>query len=224
MLGNVNSTGLYNSEKVVNGTYVVESKNVTNSSYVYKSQNIELSHYVSLSNNVKESTNVSGSEYVFNSIGVNSSSNIKQSEGITKSSLIIESSNIYGSGLVTRSSVVCDSHSIVDSSFISNCERLDHCLFCYKSNDAKYQLFNVPILPEQFDFIYNEFQMFHLPVVSTVCTWENNWTGATAPTYSRYKHTAAVCDDEHFMKWVKTLPNYSPDILYNITFSERVFK
>lgn len=224
VLGNINSEVVFQSENVVDSQYVIESANVQKSSYVYQSKQIENSHEISVSEDIHSSTDVGKSSKVYNSINVLLSSNVKQSQTVAKSNLIIESASVFDSSLISRSSVIYNSTNINDSVFIEKCNKLNHCMFCYDLSDKEYHIFNQPVDESIYNFIYEEYKMFNLPDINITDPWKDTWNSSKTIYYNRMRHFREICDNDSFIKWVKTLPNYSEDILYNITFSERVFK
>lgn len=223
ILGNVNSIGLYQSEKIINSNYVSSSKDVVDSQWIQNGEKIKESSYIVDSGNIQQSSYVSQSTNVFNSIGVFGSTNIKESQMVMKSSLVIKSASVVESSMVSDSTVIYDSTNVNDSLFVCKGRGVLHCLFCYDVSGQEYLLFNKPINKTHFDFIMEEYKMFELPNITLVENMEENWNSGITPSFNRQKHFKAICSDDHFIKWVKSLPNYSSDIFYNITFSERAF-
>lgn len=223
ILGNVNSTGLYQSEKIINSDYVSSSKDVVDSRWIQNGEKIKESFCIVDSGNIQQSSYVSQSTNVFNSIDVFSSTNIKESQMVMKSGLVIKSASVVESSMVSDSTVIYDSTNVNDSLFVCKGRDVHHCLLCYDVSGQEYLLFNKPIDKSHFDFIMEEYKMFELPDITLVENVEENWNSGIIPSFNRQKHFNAICSEDHFIKWVKSLPNYSSDIFYNITYSERAF-
>ena len=220
---------IYESDKITNSTYVSRCSRVKDSTYVFSSKDIIESHNISSCANVERSNQIFGSEFVYDSAEVCQSNNINQSVNIVNSDYVVRSSSIMNSAVVTNSHYVYGlvtghTRQIKGSAFITDCRNLKNCLFCAYIENGEYLLFNKPIDPDQFDMIMNQMK-------SLLAEWrpefiKGEWPKETvpldAPQIQRniIKQFAGL--PEQFWRWVKTLPEYNPSILYSITFQAKM--
>lgn len=218
-----NSTDVFESERITNSSLVQYSTNVTDSSMVYHGLDISNSESISYSKDIKNSKRVGNSNHIFDSKDIIDSCNVKKASNVGKGSFVIGSDNIFNSNIVTNSNIVYNSEDITDSIFISHSKRLKHCLFCDNLTDATYCIFNKQINETQFDFVYEELVSFGLKLNNMTSDWTDAWNTKKEIIYDIRKHFVPINEDENLLNWIKTLPNYSPEILYNITYNERIF-
>ena len=220
---------VYESDNITNSIYVSRSSRVTDSAFVFSSQDIIQSNNISFCSNVEHSNQIFGSEFVYDSIEVCHSNNVNQSVNIINSDYVIRSSSIMNSAVVTNSHYV---HSLVtghtrqikDSAFIADCDNLKNCLFCCLVDNNEYLLFNKPIDPDQFDMIMKQMK-------SLLGGWrpefvKGEWPKETIPLDSPQIQRNVIKQfaglPEQFWRWVKTLPEYDPSILYYITLQPQI--
>ena len=204
-----------NSSYIDNSNHVTDSEFVFNSNHVKKSRQIQHSSQVEYSNSIINSTSIISSEWCVES------QSIKKSMNVLRSNYIIGSHDIYSSSLVTDSSFVFESKDVVEGGFVNHCINVEHCLFCADCTDKQYMIFNHPVKPAQWNFIYDEYNHFIDGHHINLCDpWEPDAIDEMVLTHSSYIQFFKPFDKwmDEFMSWVKNLPYYDPMIAYQITF------
>ena len=196
-----------NCSRAQSAQYSYHSTDLKNCSGIQESSKIELSSIVYRSQKVKESR-----------IIVNSN-NIQNSEYISSSSYTIGSNNVFDSSLVTNSSFVLKSNNLKDCGFVQQLTDCQSCLFCNNIKNEQFALFNKKIDPTQWQFIYDDFHdTFNQLHFNLFTPWDVSIVdGAPLCYITPNKLFETVLTDE-IMHWIKHLPNYNSDILYQITF------
>ena len=144
---------------------------------------------------------------------------------LVSSSFIVDSDSITNSSVVTNSSYVGGLYSarVSNSAFIDNCEDIEYCLFCTGIKNGKYLLFNKPIDPKQYELIRRQ---LHRILDGWWMRLVDEWPEATVNMVKprQIRNTALQYADlpDKFWRWVETLPNYDPHIMYAITYNDRV--
>lgn len=213
-----NSSGVYRSKKVDGSQYVSDSTNIKNSSHIFYSED------VTDSKEVVSSENVEGSIGVFNSTWVTNSTSIAFTTSATDSSNIVNSQYIVRSHSIIDSSLISDCHAIrkgknlSECVFCANCEDMKKSLFCIGQSGAEYMLFNKPIDPTYFDGIMKMYKKLVDTELKLMSSWTPEFISPETPTvnYDVRRHYATL--SQKFMKWLRTLPNYDPKIMYQITY------
>lgn len=221
-----NPSTVYESYNISNSSFVSDSHDIENSDYIYDSFDIDGSKWVCDSDNVSNSIDVSGSSFVYDGYRVVNCKNVTNSHNIVNSDYIIESFDVINASGVTKSAFINSltperTRRISNCYFVNEGNDLDHCLFCSQISDKSYHLFNQPITETQYTVIMN--QMF-----SILRDYKMNLIDRLED-YHRLpiQHLRAEQDPaarmenlpEKFWRWVRTLPGYSPRILYQITFN-----
>lgn len=217
------SSGVFQSEKVYKSNDIVLSKDVKLSNYVYNGQKIDQSHFISDSMNITNSQQVGMSNTINKSLDIMYSQNLEDCAHVGKSSFCTGSRNIWNSSMIVDSTEITDSRSLKNCTCIGSCEQLDHCMFCYELSNKEYHIFNKPIDPTIFKMIYDCYYCFTIGDFAITTNWENNWQNHTSVYLSPATHFRPILDDEYLLKWIKTIPNFSEELLYNITFDSRSF-
>ena len=100
------------------------------------------------------------------------------------------------------------------SNFLNNC---NNSLFCNNLTSRNFMLFNKPIEQEKFYKIFKEFEQKILDEDIKICTYE-------IQGYIKIKEINRIENifkiSKSFKDWIKTLPNFDPFIMYQISFDE----
>ena len=219
---------IYESNNITFCSYVVNSSNVSDSNHIFDSEDISGCDNISNSNNVEDSGQIFNSEFIYTSRRILNCKNVTNSSNIVNSDYVVKSRSVYNAATVKNSAYVLDlkqgnTKQINGSQFISSCQDLENCLFCYGINNKKYHIFNKEISPDEFDLITKQMK-------SILKDWEMAlvvaWPEETVPVdepqieYNIIKQFAELPDK--FWRWVKTLPGYDPMIMYGITMQENL--
>ena len=213
-----NSSGFWYSENVRDSLYVVKSFDVSSSKHVFNSKSIERCIDVSGSEQIEDSSKVFISEWVTNSSKVYSSKNIENSQNICNTTLTIGAKNVYGSTNILNSTEIINSQNITNSICCTESQSLTNCLFCYGLKDMEYCIFNKPIDKERFNTYKKQYLKLMQDVeLSFIEDWPESLVQSITPALdlnlSHYYKSAPP----KFWKWVRTLPNFNEQILYQIT-------
>lgn len=219
-------SSIYESDNIAGGSYISCSSHITNSDYIFSSKEVKDSNSILSSSYIEHSKQIVNSEFCYNSNKVFLGSNINDSYNIIQSNYVVNSQHVINSNSIVDCFCIGDWMSttsrITDGAFIVNCQQLEHCLFCSQLENKEYHLFNQPIPPGQFDLIKKQ-------MASILRDWEpqymiKDWSANIIPIEpprilrNPLKQYADL--PEAFWRWVITLPNYNPNILYSITFNK----
>lgn len=202
------------------------SDKITQSRFVHGSINISNSSNVSNSTNISDSNLIYNSHFVFNSNKVLESYNVGDSNNIVLSKTINDSKNIFNCFDICEGSELRNCSNVSSSYFCADCKEIQDCLFCFgleQSELSTYYLFNKPVDEKRFNFIMKQYENFDLEM-----NYTNSWPEEIVvpiilrPHYNFDTHYKTL--DEFFWEWVKTLPNYDPMVLYNITMNPLFLK
>lgn len=221
---------IYESDNVVNSSYVTHSSRITDSKHVFHSEDITASNNILQSNNIENSSLVYGSEFVFDSDKVLQSKNVTNGCRVVCSDYVFNSHDIYNAASVKNSAFVGGlsigaTKRIDNCLFVADCEDLEHCMLCHNLHNKKYCLFNKEISVEEYEIIKRQ-------MTSILAGWkptlvhEDEWPSETIPLDTpRIERNIAkqyANLPEKFWRWVKTLPNYDPMVLYTITYNKNL--
>lgn len=219
--------------KVKNSTGVFFSDNIEDSSSISESHLVKKSNIVFNSKNVINSKNIFSSEKILNSHFIYSSKNIEDSKMIKNSKNIFYSDNIVNSDTIKNGSNIVYSSRISMGSHLYHCEELKNCFFssncknlynailCENLNGnldpEKFYLFNKEIMPAAFinvrdklkDFLYINFDLFKNSKENLLIESDLDVNYNFGTYYKNFPNS--------FYDLLKTLPNYSEEIAYNIT-------
>jgi hypothetical protein len=183
---------IYSSEFIDSSKVVVDSKYVDDSAYIYNSDFVSNSNKILDARNVTNSSEVVSADYVMDSYGVFDSKNIVNCHAIWKG------------------------ENQTDCAFCFGCQNLTNSLFCIQITDGDYYLFNKKIDKNRYEMIHKQYHKY----IKAELHFTNGWPeGNNLPikSYDYRKHLADIPDS--FWAWVRTLPGYSPDIMYSLTFN-----
>lgn len=215
---------VYKSDHIKDSAFVTYSKDVVNSTYVFHCNGVENSNSIGSSQNVQNSSQIFHTDFCYDSNRILNSQNITSCTNVVNCGCAVNSTSVFNAGTVINSSFVSNilplgSKNIRNSHFIGDCFNLKNCLFCHGITDGEYLMFNQPIEKEEYDmFVAQLRQMLKgAELELTKNDWPADQVPLDAPNiqYNIILQYSAL--PEVFWRWVKTLPNYNPMILYNIT-------
>ena len=215
--------------KVKDSEHVNHSKNILRSICVNQSEDISYSRNIDNCKKVTSSTLISTSEEVENSREVQMSKRIKDStyvygasdvsfgKQIVLSNMISDSQGVVHSSNIHNSNNVVGSEEISNSAFISNSKFLNNCFFCCGAEYGNGLVFNKPASPFTLNHIREvlsgEFStqiMYPLSFEGDLYIEKHHFTENFGTYYQDFS--------KGFWDWVKTLPNYDPFVMYNLTY------
>lgn len=220
---------IYESDNISKCSYITHSHNIENSQYVFYCDDVINSNNILKSKNVENSFQIYESEFVYDSHHILKGKNITNSQEIICSDYIINSQYIMYAAAVKNSAWVFDlsfnlTKRINESYFVSRCEDLDHCMFCYDVNNKQYHIFNKEVSPDEYELIKKQLK-------SILRDWQpefvvnNEWPEAIIPLDApKIQHNIIkqyTNLPERFLRWIKTLPGYDPKVMYSLTFNPR---
>lgn len=223
-VSNCDRETIFRSDQINNCSYISRSRRVNDSSYIFSSRGIENSHLVVNSRNVKNGENIHESRFVYDSKKIIGSANITRGRNIVCCNRVVDSTNIYQSEDISNSHFVSSTQEkgttfIEDSNFIRDCKNLKKCMFCVNLNDKEYHIFNIPVSKKQFELYESQLQeILSNYELSLADDWSIPSIPISSPTVVRLlkKHYSSL--PEELCDWVKTLPGYSAELFYLITF------
>ena len=215
-----NTTGYFRSEKVSDSQQIRFSSEIKNSKDVYHSKKIKNSYSVYSSNNVEDSSNVHDSSFCTNSKIILNSTNVTDSTMIVNSNCIIRSNSIIKSSFITESTCIMNSSNIESCNFLRDCRNMKNSIFCTGLEGEEYYLFNKPISKIMYENINFQFSKYITLPLRIVSTNNENLVSTQINNFSKFYEN--LQDD--FWQWVKTLPNYNPEVLYSITFNSALLE
>lgn len=146
------------------------------------------------------------------------SQNVENSRNIVRGTTIFDSSSVFDSKAVLSSREIRNSSNVTDSAFCANCKNIKNCLFCFDLSDQAFQIFNTPIDPTRFAIIKAQYIKLLSEELNFIKEWPDNPLKAIIPqVIERFDRHYQVLSDK-FWRWIKTLPGYDENLLYQITF------
>ena len=207
----------YNCDNIIDSNYVVNSQNIDSSSFVHDSVDIA---YCEDIYKVEDATN---SHQIFNG------QFIYDSKRIIGSRNVLESTNVVNSDAIYNSKNICECHNVLgcselrkcvdatDSLFCADSTNIKHCLFCYGLVNAEYHIFNKSIDKDRYEMIVKQyFRYLSGELNYTKEPWPKSMLIPSLPNLCLYYNKHYQLTDK-FWKWVRTLPNFDPMLMYNIT-------
>jgi hypothetical protein len=152
---------------------------------------------------------------VWDSGQVLNSSNITNSTEVFESTYVVNSDGIFRSRNVVECMAIANGHNLTDCGYCADCNNLKNALFCQGIADGEYMLFNKPIDKTRFETIYKQFKKFS-PRIQLTEPWKRVQGQTPRVNYDYRKHHRSISIG--FWRWVRTLPNFDPMVMYSITF------
>jgi hypothetical protein len=213
----VNTDGYWYSQDVKDSKYIIKSKQVVNSIGVFSSTDINNSSDIVDSEDVIDSKQIFHSSMVEGSEKIFRGQNITQSINICNSTMIANSKNVIDSNKVFDSSEIIASTNVFNSYFCHNCKEIKHCMFCENLENAEYCLFNKPVNKKYFELFEKQYLKYLVERLDFVREWPEEFSAAMAIAPTRKFDDWYHPIPQRFWKWVRTLPNFDPMLIYNIT-------
>ena len=222
---------IYESDNVRNSNWISRSSNVVDSSHIFYCKDVINSNNVLSSEDVRDSEKVYNSEFVYKSRNVLNSKNITESAFVVNADYVVNSNSVNNATAVMKSAFVTGrkdgaTYQIRNSRFICDCSNMKKSLFCYGISNAEYMLFNQQMEPEDYELIVEQFDAklgkFHNVLVAND-EWPANIIPLEAPKIQRRISDVYSQVPLEFWRWVKTLPGYNQNILFNITYNMELF-
>ena len=211
----VDSEGVFDSRDVSNSTRVVRSQRVNHSYTIYKSTDVDNSSYVSGSDDVRYSNYVCLSTFVENSKHINKSHNITDSTDVYDTTYAVSSHSIFVSRNVVNCYDIRYGENLSDCFMCVDCTNSNHLFCCHGVDNGEYMIFNEKVNEKQWQMIVNQYLRF-APITRIMEKWNELSAEAPPAIYNYSTHYLATPDK--FWSWLRTLPNYTPQVVYNITF------
>ena len=143
--------------------------------------------------------------------------NINESINICNSTMIVRSKNVVDSVNIFDSSEIIKCNQVLNSYFCQNCKEIKNCMFCENLEGAEYYIFNKPVDKKYFEFFEKQYLKYLTEPLDFVRDWPENLLAAIRVTPTRKFDDWYHPISKKFWKWARTLPNFDPMILYNIT-------
>lgn len=210
-----NTTGYFESEKVSDSQQVRFSSEIENSKDIYRSKKVKNSNSIYLSNNIEDSSNINKSSFCINSEIILNSTNVTDSTMVVNSNCIIRSNSIIKSSFVTESTCIIDSSNIEGCNFLMGCSNMRDSIFCLGLDGKEYYLFNKPVSKIMYENVNFQFSKYITLPLRMISINNENLVSTQVNNFSKFFENL----QNDFWQWVKTLPNYDPEILYSMTFN-----
>lgn len=210
------SAGVRGSTNVSSSELVVDSKDVGFSRLVYSSEFIDNSQVVVDSRYTDYSTHIYNSDFVSNSNKILDARNVTNSNEVVGADYVMDSYGVFDSKNIVNCHTIWKGENQTDCAFCFGCQNLINSLFCIQITDGEYYLFNKKIDKNRYEMIYKQYHKYMKAELHFTDGWPD---GNNLPTksYDYRKHLADIPDS--FWAWVRTLPGYSSDIMYSLTFN-----
>ena len=209
----VDSAAIFHSTSIINSSAISDSQDIEESTQVTGSKRVTHGKLITGCSDISHCERVAYSDYVASSKDVAGSTNVSESTMVCNSNFVFKSSGIYNSKEVNNSTVIFESTAISDCAYSSKLTNCHDCLFCYDVTDGEFLVFNKSVPEWHYNMICKRLEGFNLiPNLfgAKVGLWLED-VAATNPT-RRFTHYP-----DNFWAWLKTLPNFNPDIIQTIT-------
>ena len=210
-----NTTGYFESEKVSDSQQVRFSSEIENSKDIYRSKKVKNSYSIYSSNNIEDSSNIKKSSFCINSEIILNSTNITDSTMVVNSNCIIRSNSIIKSNFITESTCIINSSNTEYCNFLMDCSNMRDSIFCLGLDGKEYYLFNKPVSKIMYENVNFQFSKYITLPLRMISINNENLVSTQVNNFSKFFEDLP----SDFWQWVKTLPNYDPEILYSMTFN-----
>lgn len=217
VLQNENCETILECDKTKNSQRIFKSSIIENCQDVHRSKEIKNSKIVMSSETVENSTHIFLSDFIYDSEKIINSENINNSLNIIDSTYVVRSRNIYKSSLITSSSEIYKGINLEDCYFCQECSNLKHSFGCQGIKEGEYYIFNKYVGKEHFEIIKKQYFSIMNNLFDYVDQWPSEVLSTNMPVINRRfpDHYKALPDK--FWKWVRTLPNYSNEFMFQLT-------
>lgn len=213
----VNTDGYWYSQDVRDSKYVIKSKQVAASVGVFNSNDIVNSSDIVDSESILDSKQVFGSSMVDDSEKVYKGQNVTRSVNICNSTMVADSKNVIDSCGIFDSSEIIRCLNVSDSHFCQDCKEIKYCMFCNELEEAEYCLFNKPVEKKHYELFEKQYLKYLTERLDFVREWPEDLLATISVTPTRKFDDWYHPISPRFWKWARTLPNFDPMFLYNIT-------
>ena len=213
-MGIIDSDYVIRSRTVVRSSHVMNSYNVFSSKGIFNSEHIWTSEDVVNSEDIRASRQIFSSDFVDNSTQVLNSQAIARSLGVVNSNAVRNSNHIHGCSGVRYSSFIATSANV---EYCISCDRttnLKHSMFCTDINGGDYLLFNKPTDEKILQQVVRDREQFGY--FAPNMDWPIELRYATLPDIRACALIRYENAPKEFFEWVRTLPNYDPEIATKI--------
>lgn len=212
-----NTQNFYYVDHTDNCSFVVKSSHIKDCSHVFDSKQIVNSKDIVDCEDVVNSSMIFLGTFIENSTKVNRGSNITDSFNIYNSTMILNSKNVFESNNIVNSNEIVKSENVTNSYFCRKCKNIRNCLFCDCIEGKEYYIFNQPVTKEQFELLLRQYLKYQTAELAFIDNWPEdvlmNFLPKATINYSKWYEPIP----EKFWKWARTLPNFDPMALYEMT-------
>lgn len=209
------SSIIYNSFDIKDSQNIVDSAHIKNSNYIISCDTVVDSTLCVNSKNCEKSSFLYNSEFCTSTNYSVESKSCDNSSNLIKSIMCLRSNDLFNCNNVVDSAQLVNCDKVRNSYFSVWCSKLHFSFFCSKVQ-GEYLLFNESFDKELYDMIHKQYLSLVEPL-EFVKKWPTTIDPFEIPTYTfNYKKYYSK-QTNRFWDWVKTLPNYNPKILYEIT-------
>ena len=205
------------SHDVNHGSVVSHSEEVRDSKWVFYSEGIEDSECIHNSQNVDTSQGIFQSALVSGSTNILTSTNVLDSIDVAHSSNISYSQSVLFSKIITKSEMIFDCENMIDSIMCSGCKNLKNSMFCYNISDAENMIFNKPTDPTHIENLFKQFDKIGYHKTNLVEAYDKESYVTFTPKVNLTPSAQFANAPKKFRNWIRTIPNYDPWILTQIT-------
>lgn len=205
------SRNILKSKDVENSFLVCISDNVVNSSNVMSCSNIKDCVDVFYSVQLRDCSQVMNGRSLENCHNVHLGSYSKNCVGLVRSEFCFNSQNILNSKQMES----CD--------FCADCANLKNSLFCFQVDGGENLIFNKPASPEIIEMARTEFEQLGDDSLTISSCWDPQYI-MLAPKVNIDPRDLFADFPDSLWEFVSHLPNFNPQILYNITFLSRLLE
>ena len=209
-----NSSHYYNCFNITNSTNIISSKNIKNSRNILWSENLADSKLCVRTYEGEKLAGVYNSQFCNNSNHLLDCQTCTDSTNLISSTMCIKSQHLYHCHNVIRGSHLVNCDRTKDSHFSSWCNKLTFSFFCSRTQ-GDYLLFNEHYDSELYEIILKQYQNLVRPLC--FCEWPVENELFSIPDYTANYSKYYFSQQDRFWEWVRTLPNYNPKIMYEIT-------
>lgn len=217
----ISSQHYHGSEKLFDSSFIGKSKKIHSSSFVFNSENVRNSNIINESQDVDDSQRIFKSNFVYSSSNVYGSTNITNSNNIYNVIYALNSRNCAGGKNIVDSSEIFNSENVENSFFCTSVNTLQNCYFCNKITDATNMVFNRPVGERIMSNIRVQYEKFLAEIspriIEEIPSTSINIMPVVNLNFSSYFEQLP----NEFWRWVRSLPGYDSEIMYNITYNSK---
>ena len=215
----IGCTNYYNCQNIQDSHYIVNSKGVDSSSFVHNSSDITHCSDVYECDDATNSNQIFHSQFVYSSERIDRSTNVDNCINVLVSTTVYNSRNIYVCSSIMGCGELRHCDKMDFSYFCADSKGLKDCMFCFGLENKEYHIFNQPVSKEKFDIIRKQYLRLMEDVELDYLReqWPKDMLIPSHPNPFAYhdKHYRQL--SEKFWRWVKSVPGYDADLLYQLT-------